>query len=179
MNDGSNIAQVLHGRRLRRKAYIRGGNSYHETRDERRDDLPEGRVSIPKGLRDDFGIRKGDRLEFSAERDGIKIRKHVDVDHGGAERQHPSSEPPSRVDRRDARMSRQAEITVVDTDVILDVLNDDPRFASASIVRCGRRSGALMACDVVWGEVGAWYARPEDAAYAMDRFGVRLFALDP
>jgi hypothetical protein len=54
----------------------------------------------------------------------------------------------------------------VDTDVILDVLNDDPRFASASIVRCGRRSGALMACDVVWGEVGAWYARPEDAAYA-------------
>lgn len=40
----------------------------------------KGQVTIPKKLRDDFGIRKGDRLEFSAERDGIKIRKRVNVD---------------------------------------------------------------------------------------------------
>lgn len=40
----------------------------------------KGQVTIPKELRDDFGIRKGDRLEFSAERDCIKIRKHVNVD---------------------------------------------------------------------------------------------------
>ena len=40
----------------------------------------KGQVTIPKELRDDFGIRKGDRLEFLAERDGIKIRKHVNVD---------------------------------------------------------------------------------------------------
>lgn len=40
----------------------------------------KGQVTIPKELRDDFGIRKGDRLEFSAERDGIKIRKQVNLD---------------------------------------------------------------------------------------------------
>jgi antitoxin PrlF len=40
----------------------------------------KGQVTIPKELRDDFGIRKGDRLVFLAERDGIKIRKQVNVD---------------------------------------------------------------------------------------------------
>ncbi|MGA9161591.1 MAG: AbrB/MazE/SpoVT family DNA-binding domain-containing protein [Actinomycetota bacterium] len=40
----------------------------------------KGQVTIPKELRDEFGIRTGDRLEFSAEADGIKVRKRVDVD---------------------------------------------------------------------------------------------------
>lgn len=40
----------------------------------------KGQVTIPKSLRDDFGIRKGDRLEFFAEKDGIKIRKRPDLD---------------------------------------------------------------------------------------------------
>jgi predicted nucleic acid-binding protein len=72
-------------------------------------------------------------------------------------------------------------ITVVDTNVILDVLNDDPRFASASIraMREALGEGALMVCEVVWAEVGAWYAQPEDAADVMDRFGIRFAALDP
>ena len=72
-------------------------------------------------------------------------------------------------------------ITVVDTNVILDVLNDDPRFASTSIraMREALGDGALMACDVVWAEVGAWYAQPEDTAYVRDRFGIRFATLDP
>lgn len=72
-------------------------------------------------------------------------------------------------------------ITVVDTNVILDVLNDDPRFASASIssMREALGEGALMACDVVWAEIGAWFATPEDTADVMDRFGIRFAALDP
>ena len=72
-------------------------------------------------------------------------------------------------------------ISVVDTNVILDVLNDDPRFATASIraMQGALGDGALMACDVVWAEVGAWFASPEAAADVMDRFGVRFAALDP
>ena len=72
-------------------------------------------------------------------------------------------------------------ISVVDTNVILDVLNDDPRFATASIraMQDALGDGALMACDVVWAEVGAWFASPEAAVEVMDRFGVRFAALDP
>jgi antitoxin PrlF len=38
----------------------------------------KGQVTIPKELRDVFGIRTGDRLMFQREEDGIKMRKQVD-----------------------------------------------------------------------------------------------------
>ena len=40
----------------------------------------KGQVTIPKPLRDAFGIRTGDRLEFVAEEDGIKVTRRVDAD---------------------------------------------------------------------------------------------------
>jgi antitoxin PrlF len=40
----------------------------------------KGQVTIPKPLRDEFGMQTGDRLEFVAEADGIKVRKRVDAD---------------------------------------------------------------------------------------------------
>jgi AbrB family looped-hinge helix DNA binding protein len=40
----------------------------------------KGQVTIPKPLREAFGIRAGDRLEFVAERDGIKVRRRLDED---------------------------------------------------------------------------------------------------
>jgi len=56
----------------------------------------KGQVTIPKELRDEFGIRTGDRLEFSAEADGIKVRKRVDV--GAFEALRGSIRLPASVD---------------------------------------------------------------------------------
>jgi predicted nucleic acid-binding protein len=72
-------------------------------------------------------------------------------------------------------------ISAVDTNVILDVLNDDERFASRSTraMQAALGDGALMACDVVWAEIGAWFPAPEDAVDAMGGFGIRFAALDP
>lgn len=72
-------------------------------------------------------------------------------------------------------------ITVVDTNVVLDVLADDPRFASSSTraMQAALADGALMACDVVWAEIGAWFSSPEETADVLDRFGVGFTALDP
>ena len=72
-------------------------------------------------------------------------------------------------------------ITAVDTNVILDVAGADPVFGPASLRAIGeaQKLGVVMACDIVWGEVGALYATPEEAADAMALMDVRFAALDP
>lgn len=72
-------------------------------------------------------------------------------------------------------------ITAVDTSVILDVVGADPEFGLGSLRAIGdaQTSGVVMACDIVWGEVGALYPSPEDTADAMDLMDIRFAALDP
>ena len=72
-------------------------------------------------------------------------------------------------------------ITAVDTNVILDVVGANPELGPASLRALGdaQQLGAVMACDVVWGEVGAWYPTPQDAADAMSLMDIRFAALDP
>jgi len=72
-------------------------------------------------------------------------------------------------------------ITAIDTSVVLDVLSGDPRFgpASTQALYVSLELGSVMACDVVWAEVGGWYATPDDVAAAMDGLGIRFAALDP
>jgi AbrB family looped-hinge helix DNA binding protein len=40
----------------------------------------KGQVTLPKALRDALGIRTGERIEFTLERDGIKVKKRPDLD---------------------------------------------------------------------------------------------------
>ena len=56
--------------------------------------------------------------------------------------------------------------TAVDSSVLLDVLAGDPDFglASREALRRAYDAGALIACDVVWGEVRAHF--PEETAFA-------------
>lgn len=72
-------------------------------------------------------------------------------------------------------------ITAVDTSVILDVIGADPDFGPDSLRALGeaQRLGVVMACDVVWGEVGALYPTPQEAADAMGEMDIRFAALDP
>jgi predicted nucleic acid-binding protein len=72
-------------------------------------------------------------------------------------------------------------ITAIDTNVVLDVLGGDPAFGRASLraVADAQGIGAVMACDVVWSEVGAWFADPADAHATLSQMGIRFAALDP
>lgn len=64
----------------------------------------------------------------------------------------------------------------VDSAVLFDVLRADPKFgvASREALRRAYDQGALIACDVVWAEVSAFFG--EDAAFhsAMEALGVRF-----
>lgn len=71
-------------------------------------------------------------------------------------------------------------ITAIDTNVLLDVFVGDPTFGTRSrdaMERC-IAEGSLIACEVVWAEVSAYFPSPEDAAAALDRLGVHFSSID-
>jgi predicted nucleic acid-binding protein len=71
--------------------------------------------------------------------------------------------------------------TAVDSSVLLDVLGADTDFggASSGALRTAYDRGALVACEVVWAEVRAYY--PSDGAFlaAMSKLGIAFEALGP
>ncbi len=71
-------------------------------------------------------------------------------------------------------------ITAVDANVLLDVFTADPKFGPPS--RDGLRQaiqvGGLVACEVVWAEVAAWFSSATQLDKAMDQLRVRFVPLD-
>ena len=70
-------------------------------------------------------------------------------------------------------------ITAVDTSVLLDVFGADHTFGTASgdFVRRGIAEGQLVACEVVWAEVGGFFPSPAQACEAMQWLGVEFSPL--
>jgi predicted nucleic acid-binding protein len=71
--------------------------------------------------------------------------------------------------------------TAVDTSVLLDVLGADPKFGTGSreALRIAYRTGALVACSVVWAEVRASFPDDESCAEALGVLGIRFDPLRP
>lgn len=66
-------------------------------------------------------------------------------------------------------------ITAIDTNVLLDVLGAQPPFAEASLVaiEAARRTGSLVACEVVWSETAAWFESTDEVAVNLASIGIR------
>lgn len=66
--------------------------------------------------------------------------------------------------------------TAVDTSVILDVLAADPHFGETSraALRAAYEGGALVACDVVWAEIRAYFPSDEAFQSASGTLGLRF-----
>lgn len=71
-------------------------------------------------------------------------------------------------------------ITAVDTNVLLDVFGPDPTFGrgSADTLRTCFAQGSVVACDVVWAEIAAWFSSTDRAGEAMQRLGVGFSPLE-
>lgn len=67
-------------------------------------------------------------------------------------------------------------ITAVDTNVLLDLFVADPVFGAGSreTLRACAHDGRLVACDIVWAEVGASFASPQTARDALERLSVEF-----
>ena len=71
-------------------------------------------------------------------------------------------------------------ITAVDTNVLVDVFGADRSYGglSAAAVRSCSTDGRLVACEVVWAELGSVFPNAEDAAEALDRIAVDFSAVE-
>lgn len=71
-------------------------------------------------------------------------------------------------------------ITAIDTNVLLDVFGGDEAFGprSAGAIRRCLAQGSLVACDVVWAEMSAWFPSPAEAEETVQRLGVRFSQID-
>lgn len=69
--------------------------------------------------------------------------------------------------------------TAVDTSVLLDLLGADRTFGERSreALRAAYRSGALLACDVVWAEVRAYFPDDDGFRDALAVLGIRFEAM--
>lgn len=65
-------------------------------------------------------------------------------------------------------------ITAVDTSVLIDIFQDEPKWAekSANALHAASRAGRVVACDVVWAEVAGRFGSAETAEAAMDTLGI-------
>ena len=71
-------------------------------------------------------------------------------------------------------------VTAVDTNVLIDVLKADPKFGVASreaLKRC-RSEGSLIACEVVWAELGAGVSSAAELKRVLDAMMLELTAMD-
>jgi predicted nucleic acid-binding protein len=71
-------------------------------------------------------------------------------------------------------------ITAVDTSVLLDVFGADPSFGlrSREALRACLAQGALIACEIVWSEVGASFPSSSAAEDALKRLHVDFSPID-
>lgn len=71
-------------------------------------------------------------------------------------------------------------ITAIDTSILLDVFAADPTYLAASsrALRDALSTGTLIACEVVWAEVGAFFPDADRTTAAMTKLGVEFSALD-
>ena len=65
-------------------------------------------------------------------------------------------------------------ITAVDTNILLDLFGADETYGelSAAAVRYCSTEGRLVACEVVWAELGSVFSSLDDASAAMSRLEV-------
>lgn len=71
-------------------------------------------------------------------------------------------------------------ITAVDTNVLIDVFSADDSFGERSLDALQRciAEGRLVACDVVWAELGAVFPSAAAASTALGTLGVDFSAVD-
>ena len=70
-------------------------------------------------------------------------------------------------------------ITAIDTSVLLDFLNHDPDFGTASrdALRSCAAAGPLLACEVVWAEIAGCFSSISDCRHTLRELEIEFSAI--
>lgn len=70
--------------------------------------------------------------------------------------------------------------TAVDTNIIFDILLDDPSFSQSSIMALVQalREGLVVVCDIVFTELVAYFDNADHLSKFLEEFGIRRESLD-
>ncbi len=119
----------------------------------------KGQITVPKAVRERLGLAPGDELEFMEIGGQMVIRRHETGSRFQKYRgylKHHEGPGPGRAGGGDAR---PAVITALDTNVLLDVLIPDARFAEASqrLLDEAQGAGSLVIGEIVYAELAAHF----------------------
>ena len=140
--------------------------------------IPErGQITIPKRLRDRFGMHHNVEVEITPTEQGLLIQKRAIREiPGGACLRHSRSGERRRVHSGYPRNM----ITAVDTSVLLDVFLADachgPR--SREWLRDAYDSGALLVCDIVYAELVPAFGEQAALDVALREINATLSPID-
>ena len=139
----------------------------------------KGQVTIPKPVRDRLGINPGSKVDFEVSEDGRAYLRRV--------RQARPEAKPLRADARDSDERahdggdhgvdpRRELMTLVDTNVLLDLATNDPEWAAWSLRQLDAAAirGPVLINAVVYAEFSIGYARIEEVDSVLDDVGLKL-----
>ena len=71
-------------------------------------------------------------------------------------------------------------ISAVDTNVLLDIFQADPRYASRSMqwIRDARKKGSIIVCDVVYGELVKGFSNEIKLYFGLRNLGINCSSID-
>ena len=138
-----------------------------------------GQITIPKYLRDRFGMNRDVEVEITPTDGGLLIRKRAGrASSRGQGRRHPGQRGLRH--RRVLGGSAGKVVTAVDTSVLLHLFRTNSPFHSRSRewLRRAYNRGAVIVCDLVYAELVPAFPIRASLDAALSEMGVALSPID-
>ena len=144
----------------------------------------KGQVTIPKHIRDALQLEPGSSVDFAVNREGEVVLQRAKQTSGAQECRRPlcrrtrSRRSEMANPRPDEAAARRAVMLIVDTNVLVDVLEDDPDWADWSIgqLRAQAQVHELAINAIIYAELSLAFATVEALDAVVDQ--MRLTVAD-
>ncbi len=138
-----------------------------------------GQVTIPKELREKFGLKPETEVEFQVVNNSILLRKKprkLALARWKGRCRKSFEELGYSSCRRIYRGRAGTMITAIDTNVLLDILAPDPEYFERSVqaLEEAAQAGSLVVCDLVYAELCVHFQHQTDCDQFLQQNDIRV-----